>query len=501
MASTKILGLDIGEKRIGVAIADSKTPFPAPLETLEANENLHTQFTELLQKHHVETVVVGYPRNQRGEPTAQTAQVEKVVSLLNVPSTTQVIWQDESLTSVKAEEELQRRGKSYQKGDIDALAATYILNDYVAMHHNTATPTTDVSESKSSSSQEESTSAKQDKTNKKRQIAPLKLGILGLALLLVSVLIGAGIWYAQAIGPRTADDIYHVVKIPSGTTTAQIASQLNKAGVIKSPLAFRLYTRFNGVTNLQAGTYRLSSAQSTPAVVSAIASGKVTTVNILISPGLRLDQILASLEKDGYSTDELDQALRVVRDHPVLVGYPQSARLEGYLYPDTYQVDPDTTAEELLTKILDNFDSSITPAIRDGISAQGLTLPQAITLASIVQKEVSDPEVQRTVAQVFLTRLNQGMVLGSDVTYKYASAQFGTIDNPSSSSPYNTRKFPGLPPTPIANFNISALKAVANPTSTDYLYFVAGDDGTTHFSRTLEEHQANVAKYCQKGCG
>lgn len=501
MANTKILGLDIGEKRIGVAIADANVPFPAPLTTLEASDNLSTQFTQLIEKNHVSVVVVGYPRNQKGEPTAQTKQVEQVVSLLNIPSTVKVVWQDESLTSVKAEDELKRRGKAYQKGDIDALAATYILNDYVTAQHQASQPMASPATVPPTKQAHHSHHAKPNSTRQKPRLSLNKAIMLGLAGVMLAAIIGSGIWYAQALGPRTADDVYHVVKIKSGTPTSQIADDLREAEVIKSATAFSLYVRLNGISNLQAGTYRLSSAKSTPAIASTIADGKVTSTNVLISPGLRLDQIKALLVKDGYSEDQIDLAIAAVREHPVLVGYPSSARLEGYLYPDTYQIDPDTTATELLTKILDNLDSSISKDMREGITQQGLTLPEAISLASIVQKEVSDPATQRTVAQVFLTRLSQGMVLGSDVTYKYAAAQFGTIDSPSSSSPYNTRKFPGLPPTPISNFNLSALKAVANPTNTDYLYFVAGDDGTTHFSRTLEGHEANIAKYCQKGCG
>lgn len=493
----KLLALDIGEKRIGVALADAKAPFPAPLTTLEASDTLADDFSALIHKHKVSTVVVGYPRNQQGEATEQTARVEHIVSLLKVPSSVQIVWQDESLTSVKAEDELKRRGKPYEKGDIDALAATYILNDYIASRPVNS----DHAAHQASQHNQPVTAVKPAKPPKKQKRRSLLkwalIGVVGAALLATVSVVG---WYLSALQPRTSDPVYSVVTVEQGSGTSDIAIELQKSEVIKSARAFTIYTRLSGINNLQAGTYRLSSADSVPEIVTIIADGKVTTQNMLISPGLRLDEIVSVLEKEGYTEADVETALTSVRSHPLLAGYPKNARLEGYLYPDTYQIEPNTSAKEAIEKMLDNFDTAITPDMRAGIKAQGLTLQQAIILASIVQQEVSDPDVQRTVAQVFIKRLQEGTVLGSDVTYMYAAEQFGTVNNPSSNSPYNTRKFAGLPPTAISNFNLSALKAVANPTDTEYVYFVAGDDGKTYFSYTLEQHQANIDKYCIKGC-
>ncbi|MCA9308970.1 endolytic transglycosylase MltG [Candidatus Saccharibacteria bacterium] len=491
----KLLALDIGEKRIGVALADAKAPFPAPLTTLEASDTLADDFSALLHKHKVHTVVVGYPRNQQGEVTKQTGRVEHIVGLLKIPPSVHVVWQDESLTSVKAEDELKRRGKPYEKGDIDALAATYILNDYIASHPVSS----DHSAHQVSQHNQPVTEVKPAKSPKKRRglLKWALIGVVGAALLATVSAVG---WYLSALQPRTRDPVYSVVTVEQGSGTSDIATELQKSAVIKSARAFTIYTRLSGVNNLQAGTYRLSSADSVPEIATIIADGKITTQNVLISPGLRLDEILSILEKEGYAEADIEAALTSVRSHPLLAGYPKNARLEGYLYPDTYQIEPNTSADSLIEKTLDNFDAAITPDMRAGIKAQGLTLQQAIILASIVQQEVSDPDVQRTVAQVFIKRLREGTVLGSDVTYMYAAEQFGTVNNPSSNSPYNTRKFAGLPPTAISNFNLSALKAVANPTDTSYNYFVAGDDGKTYFSYTLEQHQANIDKYCIKGC-
>lgn len=491
-----ILGLDIGDARIGVAIADAKTPFPAPLTTLEASEHLASEFASLLRTNAVQTVVIGYPRNQAGEATEQTKRVEHIAKLLKIPKHITVVWQDESVTSVKAEEELKRRKKPYQKGDIDALAATYILEDYIRANPVNA------HQAVSGVAAHHAPATQMKKTHKRSKgkrhyglwIAAALLGLITAALITMSV------WYFSALQPLTSSDQYRVVTVQQGDATADIATKLQNEKIIKNAQAFTLYVRLNGVNNLQAGSYRLSSAQSVSEIVSIIAGGRVTTVNVLIAPGLRLSQIKAVMIKEGFSEDEIDQALIEVRDHPLLKNYSDSAPLEGYIYPNTYQIEPNTSATQFLRTVLDTFDKAITPEIRAGLARQGLTLDQAINLASIVQKEVSEPKVQRTVAQVFIKRLNEGMVLGSDVTYMYAASEFGTVNNPSSSSPYNTRRFQGLPPSPIANFNLSALQAVANPTDTDYTYFVAGDDGTTYFSNTLEQHEAYVRRYCIKGC-
>ena len=492
--SATILGLDIGDARIGVSTADAQTPFPAPLRTLSATADVKTTFAQILRELQVVTVVVGYPRNQQGEATHQTRRVEQIVELLKIPDTVKIIWQDESLTSVKAEEELKSRGKPYKKEDIDALAATYILNDYVnsarfGADRQTVQHTEAVAKPQHPS-----------KPPRKRRFT-IKLVLLAIASTLLVVVLTVLGWYFTGLRAKTSDDVYSVIKVQTGDTTSNIATKLQNEGIIKNARVFSLYVRINGVNGLQAGSYRLSSAQSVPQIARTIAGGDVTTTDVLVSPGLRLDQIIAQLQNAGFSESEITSGLVAVRDHPLLKNYPKGDSLEGYLYPDTYRVDPQTTAEGFIRTILDTFDAKITDKTRNGLAVQGLTIQQAVILASIVQEEVSDPEVMLTVAQVFIKRYNEGVMLGSDVTYKYAAAQFGTPDNPSSNSPYNTRKFVGLPPTAIANFNLAALEAVANPSNTSYNYFVAGDDGTTYFATTLEQHEANIAKYCIKGCG
>ncbi len=489
------VALDIGEKRIGVALADMAAPFPAPLVTLEATGELHAQFAALLRQHQVGAVVVGFPRNQNGEPTAQTKRVQQIVQLLKIPNDIPVYWQDESLTSVKAEAELNKRKKPYTKAAVDSLAATFILEDFIREQSKHAAP---IALSEQPVAPEPSSSKKRTSKGKKRRRA---LVLLAATLVLtVGAVVAALGWYVQALKPRTSVDSFALIRIKSGSSTNQIAAELQEKQIIKSARAFSVYVRLKNVQGLQAGEYRLSSKQSVAEITTILSNGRVTTVNVLIPPGQRLDQIVKILETEGYKKTDIENALIAVRDHPLLVGVPKNAKLEGYLFPETYSIEPSTSAEQLIRTMLDTFQKRISSSIREGIASQGLSMQQAVILASIIQKEVPEPDVQRTVAQVFISRLKQGIVLGSDVTYMYAAVLSNEPATPALNSPYNTRRVQGLPPTAISNFNLSALQAVASPTKTDYLYFVAGDDGVTHFSRTLAEHEALVEKYCTKLC-
>jgi UPF0755 protein len=170
------------------------------------------------------------------------------------------------------------------------------------------------------------------------------------------------------------------------------------------------------------------------------------------------------------------------------------------LYPDSFQKQANTPAATIVRESLDEMQSHLTNDVIAGFTAQGLTPYQGVVLASIVLGESGDAEIQPTVAQVFLLRIKQGMMLQSDVTPNYAADIANKPRSLSIESPYNTYLHTGLPPGPISNVTSSALKAVAHPSNTDYLYFVAGDDNKVHFSRTVAEHESLVKQYCSKKC-
>ena len=341
----------------------------------------------------------------------------------------------------------------------------------------------------------------------------LKKSILWIVASVVAAIIIAGlgflIWYKVQLAPLGGDVNKHVVvTIISGASPSSIGQQLQQGGVIRSNVAFDIYTRLNGKRNiLQAGTYRLSPSESVQEIVGHLVKGDVDRFSITFYPGGTLSQHRKVFIAAGYSENEVDVALQASYDSPLFVSKPASADLEGYIYGETYQFSAGASVADILQRTFDEYYSALKEnGIIDDINAQGLSLYQGITLASIVQKEVLSPasadpsKDQKQVAQVFYSRLNSGMTLGSDVTYQYAADKQGVARDTNLDSPYNTRRYAGLPPGPIASPGLTSLKAVAAPAGTDYLFFLSGDDDITYFGRTDAEHQANIVNHCQVKC-
>lgn len=328
------------------------------------------------------------------------------------------------------------------------------------------------------------------------------LALAGIGALMLIATIATASWYNWAISPPSDDDRQVRVVVESGDTVATIANTLYEQDLIRSRLAFGLYTQLSGTrSKLQAGGYVLSANQDVPSIVEHMTTGRTDEFDVTILPGMTLDELREQFKDDGFSDEEITAAFNAAYDHPLLASKPAGATLEGYVYPETYRMSADQTLEALFTRVFDEMYQTLQEKkYLDEFTKRNLTIHQAVTLASIVQKEVSDPVDQKQVAQVFYKRLAEGTMLGSDVTFIYAAEQAGRTPTVSFDSPYNTRKYAGLPPGPIANMNPSALEAVAFPAAGDYLYFVAGDDGVTYFSRTEAEHNANVAAHCKKLC-
>lgn len=311
-------------------------------------------------------------------------------------------------------------------------------------------------------------------------------------------------WYTRNLGAVSSSSTKTVYfPVVSGSTVNEIAADLKKADLIRSSQAFETYVRGRELFDkLQAGTYALSKSMSTPQIVAKMVNGEVSKNLLTIPSGKTLTQIRAVFKQAGYSDAELDTAFipGTYAGQPLLASLPADTSLEGLLYPDSFQKEADTTAQAIVVESLDEMQSKLTPDILAGFSAQGMTPFQGITLASIVYAESGSASSEPIVAQVFLSRLSQGIMLGSDVTAFYAAGLVGAGQTLGVDSPYNTRINTGLPPGPIGNFTDIALKAVAHPANTDYLFFVAGDDGTLHFSHTEAEHEQAIKQYCTKAC-
>jgi UPF0755 protein len=331
-------------------------------------------------------------------------------------------------------------------------------------------------------------------------LVSLLLAFIGVIIISVAI---AGLcfrsWYHSNLRSYSQNSVKVSVTIPPGYTADQIAKLLQSQAVIKNATAFNWYIRFHKLRDkLQAGEYQLDSADTVPEIVRNITRGKVSTSLFTILPAQRLDQISKDLTDFGFSQADVQKALEPAQynSHPCLSYKPTNATLEGYLYPDSYQTTSNTTVQDIINMSLNQMDKALTTDIIDGIQKQHLTVYQGIILASIVEQEASKSTDRAMIAQVFYNRLSTNMALGSDVTYHYAAAISGQEATPFIDSPYNTRKYSGLPPGPISNISASSLQAVAHPTVNDYLFFVAGDDGTIYFSHTAAEHDALARQYC-----
>lgn len=338
---------------------------------------------------------------------------------------------------------------------------------------------------------------------KRKKLKVVMWGLFAFVLLAVLTVVVVFGWYTLSLEPVSpSNEVRTRVEIVSGSSPTQIGQLLEEKKLIRSSYAFDIYTRLTGTRNkLQAGTYSLSPSESTKAIVDHLVAGKVDQFSLTFLPGATLAQNRAGLIAAGYSESEVDTALKKPYTHPLFASKPEGTDLEGYIYGETYKFDSSSTVEDVLKKTFDHYyEVLMENKLIDGFREQGLTLYEGITLASIVQREVPTVKDQKQVAQVFLSRLSIGMMLGSDVTYQYAAKKLGVPPTPSLDSPYNTRKYAGLPPGPIATPGLSAMQAVAVPAAGEYLFFLSGDDDVTYFARTDAEHQANIQSHCQKKC-
>jgi peptidoglycan lytic transglycosylase G len=345
------------------------------------------------------------------------------------------------------------------------------------------------------------------RAGKRRQRRPwLRRVVIGCAILaVVLVLATLAVWryYEMTLKPLSDVAPAQTVIIASGASPRSIADLLRDKHIIRSSWTFQAYVRHEGVGgDLQAGTYSLSSSQSVPDIVSQLTHGKVTASLVTILPGQTLAQIKQSLINDGYAEADVTAALNPANyeGNAALVDKPTGNSLEGYLYPDSFQRTSTTDVGTIVQESIAEMQRHLTPGMRAAFANEGLSTYQGIILASIVSKEVNTPSDRAQAAQVFLKRLNLGISLGSDVTAIYGSELAGQGKTIHYDSPYNTLIHTGLPPTPISNVDDSALQAVAHPASTDWLFFVTGDDGVTHFSKTVQEHDQLVQQYCHKLC-
>ncbi|NLN19923.1 MAG: endolytic transglycosylase MltG [Firmicutes bacterium] len=312
------------------------------------------------------------------------------------------------------------------------------------------------------------------------------------AILLLLVVLGTG-YLAMPAGSRRQGEVY--VRVTAGAGARTIGRDLAQKRLVRSEFHFILWTRILGAEGkLQAGEYKLHPGMTPFEIVSRLKDGRVASRGITIPEGFDLRQISAVLAAAGLV--EEDEFLAAANDAAgVLEGtgraVPPNNSLEGYLFPDTYRIAPGTPVREILRMMVNRMYEKVEPLLEDRDVPLDLDFHQLLTLASIVEKEAQQAEERPLIAGVFLNRLRQRMPLQADPTVKYVLDPAPTrlsLEDVKVDSPYNTYRYPGLPPGPIASPGIEAIMAVLEPSDTDHLYFVARGDGTHIFSRSYREH-------------
>ncbi|MGT2771662.1 endolytic transglycosylase MltG [Streptococcus marimammalium] len=369
------------------------------------------------------------------------------------------------------------------------------------------------------------------KTNKIAVRISLMLGTLVLVLLLATTFFGYR-YVMSAIEPLDRNSTEFIqVEIPEGSGNKLIGQILEKSGVIKNGTIFNYYTKFRNYGNFQSGYYNFQKKMSLDDIAKALqVGGTAAPVNpvlgkILVLEGYTIKQISEAItinsdsenkkQKSPFSSDDF---MKVVTDETFIAKmkerYPKlledlpeansvKYRLEGYLFPATYNYSEDTTVENIVEEMIATMDSNLSPYY-DTIAAKNLTVNQLLSLASLVEKEGSTDDDRKNIASVFYNRWNIGMPLQSNIAILYAMDKLGektTLSedaqiNTEIDSPYNIYKETGLTPGPVDSPSLSAIKATLMPAQTEYLYFVADvTTGQVYYATTFEDHSSNVEKY------
>ncbi len=334
----------------------------------------------------------------------------------------------------------------------------------------------------------------------------MKRAVLLVSVVLVVASAAAVGWMITDVSRpyKGYDGAEQFVEIPPGSSPAAMGRRLAEAGVVRNAAVFRLAVWMRGAgRRLQAGEYRFDSPISAAGVVDRIRRGDVYLQPITFREGLTIRQM-----SDVYESRGLGPAAEFVtaarNGQRIAALDPEARDLEGYLFPDTYTLPRRTTAAQLVDRMVGAFEKVLTEDLRQQAAARGLDLRELVTLASLVEKETGKPEERPLVSAVYHNRLRVNMALYCDPTVIYALERAGrytgnlTREDLRFDSPYNTYRYPGLPPGPIAAPGRASLEAAANPADVPYLYFVSRNDGSHVFAETLEQHNKNVYEFQKK---
>lgn len=324
-------------------------------------------------------------------------------------------------------------------------------------------------------------------------------------LFLFFIIISLGMAGDEIYRPHGNIETTAKVEIPQGFGSRDIARLLKNEGIVRSQWVFVAYASFKGdASYLKPGVYEFDRASIAEIVEQLIAGGQ-NEITITIPEGWTGQAIAAFFEKNGISKHENFMAFIARGAHSVLEekftflsDRPSGAGLEGYLFPDTYRIIRGSPSEHIVAKMLENFNKKNPQDMRDEITRQKKSLFEIITMASLIEKEVSSDEDRALVSGILWKRIDRGIPLQVDATITYITGKRTvrvSSEETRINSPYNTYLHKGLPAGPIANPGLSAIQAALYPKGSPYLYYLSAPDGTTIYSRTLEEHNGAKAKY------
>ena len=325
------------------------------------------------------------------------------------------------------------------------------------------------------------------------------LGTLAVFALLLAAGGGWFLWRAVTSPYKGYSEPAKLVEVRKGLRTAAIVRHLQQEGIVRDqyiPVIYVKLTRYG--ESLKAGIYEFSKPMSAADVIDKLIRGDVVLRSVTIREGLDRFAVARLFAAEGFGREDEWDKLTAEPDsiHDIA---PEAKSLEGYLFPDTYKFNPGTPPKTIVQAMTQNFRKHFGQEMN--YITTGLTAHETVTLASIVETEAKLPEERPVVASVYLNRIRRHMLLGADPTVIYAlklaKRWDGNIHKADLQidSPYNTYRFPGLPPGPVANPGVASLRAAAAPAKTSFLYFVARHDGSHAFSSTIDEHNRNVQKY------
>lgn len=311
----------------------------------------------------------------------------------------------------------------------------------------------------------------------------------------------------QLEAPAGNPDVTVDLEVQPGETAREVATHLQNAGVVHNSLLLRAYLRYHGLdVGVEVGRYQFQGSLTIPQLAEALQTALPSEIALTVPEGWRREQIAERLV--GLGVDfTAGEFLAATETRPSGFSFsndlPEPPSVEGYLFPDTYRLDPEISAAELVLAMLENFDRQIGAELQAAFLQRGLSLHQAVTLASIIEREAVLAEEHSMIASVFYNRLSLGMTLDADPTVQYAVGRQPddtwwkvalSLEDLDLEHPYNTYLYPGLPPGPIASPGLSALQAVAIPEDSPFLFFRAACDGSGRhlFAVTFEEHVSNA---------